>query len=206
MSSKIEMVFPSFIYRGRLSASTSKRLNRDFEKEITTLSEIDNYGREWSQAHYVGGYSSYSSMANLHHTSPNFGELANLLQPHVAKFAKALNWDLRRRKLHMTTCWANAMGFGTHHTLHLHPHSVISGVYYVNMPTGSSPFKIEDPRMNMLMASPARKPSAPANQQPFVSIAPKAGEFILFESWMRHEVPPHRGKKSRMSISFNFEV
>lgn len=202
--SRVEMVFPSFIYRGRLSGAAG--LNREFAREIAQLEKMDHYGREWSRTHYQGGYSSYSSMANLHMTSPNFGELKERLQPHVQKFIKALNWDMRGRKLRMTTCWANAMGQGTHHTLHLHPMSVISGVYYVNLPPGSSPFKIEDPRMGFLMAAPPRKPSAPANQKNYLEIQPKPGEFILFESWMRHEVPPHRGKLPRLSISFNYEV
>lgn len=198
------MVFPSFIYRGRLSRATA--LNRALTREIATLSEIDDAGIAWSESHYVGGYSSYASMAQLHRTSPNFGELHDLLAPHVRAFARALNWDLRGRRLQMTTCWANAMGYGTHHTMHLHPLSVISGVYYVNLPPGSSPFKIEDPRMGLLMAAPPRRASAPAHVQNYMKFQSKPGEFILFESWMRHEVPPHRGKQPRLSISFNYEM
>lgn len=202
----VQMVFPSFIYRGSFPTAHRARLNRALAREIQQLEEMDHYGREWSKAHYNNGYSSYSSLSNLHQTSPNFGELRDWLAPHVAKFARALNWDLGRRKLQMTTCWANAMGTGTHHTLHLHPMSAISGVYYVNVPPQSSPFKIEDPRMGLLMAAPPRRSGAPSNQQNFLTIAPKAGEFILFESWMRHEVPPHRGKQTRLSVSFNYEL
>jgi uncharacterized protein (TIGR02466 family) len=141
----------------------------------------------------------------LHKTSPNFGDLEKALRPHVAKFVKALNWDLQGRSIQMTTCWANSMGEGTHHTMHIHPHSVISGVYYVNAPKNSSPLKIEDPRMGYLMASPARTAKAPRTQQNFITIPPKAGGFVLFESWMRHEVPPHRGEQARLSVSFNYE-
>ena len=206
MASNIEMVFPSYIYRGRLGPKTARRLNRDLAQEIANMEEIDDLGRTWSQERYIGGYTSYSSMAQLHHTSPNFGELKKLLEPHVARFSQALKWDLRGRKLEMSTCWANSMGFGTHHTLHTHPLCVISGVYYVNLPSGSSPFKIEDPRMGYLMAAPPRKASAPAHMQNYMEIHSRPGEFILFESWMRHEGPPHRGKQRRLSISFNYEM
>lgn len=204
MPARVEMVFPSFIYRGRLDGAAA--LNRAFTREIGQLEEMDDHGRTWSQSHYVNGYSTYSSMANLHETSPNFGELRDLLEPHVRRFTRALKWELGGRRPRMTTCWANAMGEGTHHTLHLHPLSVISGVYYVNMPPGSSPFKIEDPRMGLLMAAPPRKASAPANEKNYMEFKPKAGEFILFESWMRHEVPPHRGERPRLSVSFNYEL
>lgn len=206
MASRVEMVFPSYIYRGQLSRPQATRLNRDLITEISALEELDVEGRRWSRNNYHNGYSSYSSMDQLHLTSPNFGELEKLLRPHVRKFIKALKWDLSRGTPSMTTCWANSMGQGTHHTLHTHPLCVISGVYYVNMPKGSSPFKIEDPRMGFLMAAPPRLGSAPANEQNYLTILSKPGEFILFESWMRHEVPPHRGNQARISISFNYEI
>ena len=34
--------------------------------------------------------------------------------------------------------------------------------------------------------------------------AARAGDVILFESWLRHEVPPNRTTAERISISFNF--
>lgn len=206
MPSRVETVFPSYIYRGQLSHSQAAKLNRDLIREISALEELDIEGRRWSHTHYQNGYSSYSSMDQLHLTSPNFGELEKLLRPHIRRFIKALKWDLSRGKPSMTTCWANSMGQGTHHTLHTHPLSVISGVYYVNMPKGSSPFKIEDPRMGFFMAAPPRLASAPANEQNYLSVLSKPGDFILFESWMRHEVPPHRGSQPRISISFNYEI
>ncbi|HMN69689.1 MAG TPA: TIGR02466 family protein, partial [Bdellovibrionales bacterium] len=157
MASKIEMVFPSYIARG--SVSGFARLNRELAREIETLEEIDDHGRDWSRENYQGGYSSYSSLTRLHQTSPNFAELETKLRPHVARFVKALKWDLRGRKLTMTTCWANSMGRGTHHTMHTHPLCVLSGVYYVTAPAGSSPLKLEDPRLGLLMAAPPRKAS-----------------------------------------------
>jgi uncharacterized protein (TIGR02466 family) len=65
--------------------------------------------------------------------------------------------------------------------------------------------KIEDPRMGFLMNSPPRKASAPANEQNYILLTPRPGDFVLFESWVRHEVPPHRVRAPRLSISFNYE-
>ncbi len=203
MPSKVESVFPTYIYRGSLAGAAA--LNRELQKEIRTLEQIDGHGRSWSSTRYQGGYSSYSSLTQLHQTSPYFAELEKKLRPHIKKFVKQLNWDLMGRKLAMTTCWANSMGQGTHHTMHTHPMCVLSGVYYVSVPPKSSPLKLEDPRLGLLMAAPPRKSSAPAREQNYLELKPKAGEFVLFESWMRHEVPPHRGTKPRVSISFNYE-
>jgi uncharacterized protein (TIGR02466 family) len=203
MSKNVEMIFPTYLYRGRLKQAP--RLNKDLNSEIQALENMDQHGVKWSRKNYTGGYSSYSSMCCLHQTSPNFSELEKLLAPHLKKYIEQLKWQLMNRKVSMTTCWANSMGAGTYHTLHLHPGSVISGVYYVDLPRGSSALKIEDPRMSMLMASPPRKSSAPDSEQNYLHLTAVPGEFFLFESWLRHEVPPHRASKRRVSISFNYE-
>jgi len=199
----IDVLFPSYLYRSQFA--NPRKFNRELAREIAALRDMDDYGRQWSETHYVGGYSSYSSMCNLHQTSPNFAELEERLAPHVQRFIKKLNWNLMGRRVQMTTCWVNLMAQGTYHTLHVHPSSVLSGVYYVDVPKGSSPLKIEDPRMSQLMAAPPRKRTAPANQQNYLLIDAKPGQFLLFESWMRHEVPPHRAKQPRLSVSFNYE-
>lgn len=200
----MQLVFPTYIHRGILKGAA--RLNRELTTEIAQIEKIDDHGRRWSREHYEHGYSSYSSMTRLNQTSPTFNELEQKLWPEVKALVKKLNWDMNGRSLAMTTCWVNSMGRGTHHTMHTHPMCVLSGVYYVNLPPNSSPFKIEDPRLGLMMASPPRKRTAPAAEQNYLKIQPKPGEFILFESYMRHEVPPHRGKERRLSVSFNFEL
>src|SRR3546814_12611441 len=51
---------------------------------------------------------------------------------------------------------------------HIHPHSVVSGTFYVAVPPGSGALKLEDPRLPMLMAAPARTDDAPEHLHPFV--------------------------------------
>jgi uncharacterized protein (TIGR02466 family) len=200
---KIQELFPSLLSSGRLSRATA--LNRQLKREIEILTKIDEEGLRWSKKHYIGGYSSYGSLTQLHRTSPNFADLEKALAPLVRQMVRKLEWDLGGRSLEMTTCWANRMGPGTHHTLHLHPHSVLSGVYFVDCPPGSSIFKIEDPRMSQLMAAPPRKANCQSKNRNYIEFQPKAGEYLLFESWMKHEVPPNRSRKPRLSISFNYE-
>jgi uncharacterized protein (TIGR02466 family) len=199
---KIQELFPSYIYTGHL---TSKNLLRELKREIEILPSIDIEGQRWSKKNYIGGYSTYASLTQLHQTSPNFGDLEKRLRPHMRKMIAKLEWDLMNGKIQMTTCWANSMGKGTHHTMHIHPHCVLSGVYFVDCPAGSSPFKLEDPRMSKMMAAPPRKMSCQIRNKNYIEFRPKAGDFIIFESWMKHEVPPHRGDKPRLSVSFNYE-
>ena len=125
-----------------------------------------------------------------------FAGLRWRLDPHVRVFARSLHYDLAGRSLAMTDCWVNVMPAGVVHSLHLHPTSFISGTYYVEVPRGAGALKVEDPRLSRMMAAPPR--------QAHVSIPARSGDVVLFESWLRHEVPPARFAGERISISFNY--
>jgi uncharacterized protein (TIGR02466 family) len=56
----------------------------------------------------------------------------------------------------------------------------------------------------MLMAHPGRKKGAPRDLLPFVAIAPAPGTVLLWESYLRHEVPMNQAAEERISISFNY--
>ncbi len=56
----------------------------------------------------------------------------------------------------------------------------------------------------MLMHAPVRAKDAPRELQPFVYVTPKAGEVLLWESWLRHEVPMNMAEDERISVSFNY--
>ena len=55
-----------------------------------------------------------------------------------------------------------------------------------------------------MMAAPPRKPKARLTNRTFVEIAPKAGTLLLWESWLRHEVPENKARRDRISVSFNY--
>ena len=43
-----------------------------------------------------------------------------------------------------------------------------------------------------------------AQLRTFVTVAPSPGTVLLWESWLRHEVPAGAGKGDRISVSFNY--
>ncbi len=199
-------LFPTVVYQNPIAPSAgSSKLNKELLRECYIYRDIDEEGQKWSSSHYVGGYTSYASMNNLFDTSPTFAELRSKLDKHVRSYAKNLQMDLGGGKLAMSTCWINIMPARVNHSLHLHPLSVISGTYYVSIPKGTSALKLEDPRMSKFMASPPREENSRTDNQRHVSLAPRAGDVILFESWLRHEVPANSSKQDRVSISFNYE-
>ncbi|MCE9612663.1 MAG: hypothetical protein K8T26_00210 [Lentisphaerae bacterium] len=200
MSVAIQRLFPTHIAQGRLA--DARALNRELTRDIEGFMAEDRAGQAWSRRHYRGGYTSYASLDDMNRRAPSCEQLEILLRPHVSAYARALGWRLAGRRLRMTTCWMNVMPRHTYHTLHLHPHSVISGTYYVSTPPGCVPLRLEDPRMAFYMHAPPRTGKRVDGH--YVDIKARAGAFVLFESWLRHEVPPNRSTRPRISVSFNY--
>jgi len=69
---------------------------------------------------------------------------------------------------------------------------------------GQSVPRFEDPRLAMMMAAPVRRADAPEALRPFVTVAPRPGLLLMWESWLRHEVIAGNTKGERLSVSFNF--
>jgi uncharacterized protein (TIGR02466 family) len=181
----------------------SDALLDELEHSCHLLAEEDAAGRRWSREHGYKGYTSYASLADLPERDPAFADLKRLLDKQVRAFAKACHFDLAK-PLRLDSLWVNILKPGGTHSGHIHPHSVVSGTFYVAVPPGSGALKLEDPRLAMLMAAPGRTDDAPEHLLPFVYAEPAAGRVFLWESWLRHEVMPHSGKGERISISFNY--
>jgi len=167
------------------------------------LAAEDQAGRAWCRAHGYRGYTSYGSLTDLPQRLPEFAELKRILDKHAQAYAKALNFDLGRRP-RLDNLWVNILKPGGGHTGHIHPHAFLSGTAYVEVPDGASALKLEDPRLPMMMARPGVRPDAPEAEQPFVYLAPQPGTVLMWESWLRHEVPANGARSERISISFNY--
>ena len=186
-------LFPTLLYSAEIA---SPELLADLATSIRSLAADDSAGARWSREHGYKGYTSYASLNDLPRRDPSIAELARLLTRHALAFAKECAFDLPR-KPRIDSLWVNLLKGGGHHSGHIHPHSIISGTLYVEVPRGSGPIRFEDPRLPLMMAAPTRPDT-------FVSIDPEPGHILLWESWLRHEVMPGTGEGERLSISFNF--
>ncbi|MEY4376811.1 MAG: hypothetical protein RJB26_1361 [Pseudomonadota bacterium] len=200
----VQTLFPTQVYHGALLRTGGEVLRKRLLRECLQLPEDDVAGQRWSAKNYPGGYTSYGSVCRLQTVSPTFAELERRLRRHVNAYVRALQWDLGGRALVMTDCWVNVMPPGVVHSLHLHPLSVVSGTYYVRTPPRSSGLKLEDPRLDRFMAAPPRRVDADREHRSWVTLPARAGYLSLFESWLRHEVPPNPAASERISISFNY--
>jgi uncharacterized protein (TIGR02466 family) len=186
-------LFVTRLYEAELG---EEALLAELGHSIRALAEDDDAGRRWSKEHRYAGYTSYASLNDLPRRDPAFGDLGKLLGRHALSFARDCRFELSR-KPRLDSLWVNLLRGSGHHSAHIHPHSILSGTLYIEVPPGSGAIRFEDPRLPLMMAAPQRADS-------FVTIEPRAGLLLMWESWLRHEVLPGNAKSERLSVSFNF--
>jgi len=139
---------------------------------------------------------------------PAIGWLKGCVDRAVVDYARAsgIDYELAWR----VQGWANVNRFGDYHNLHNHPHSWLSGTYYVQVPdrpkkrpgrSDLNPGEISffDPRpqanMNAIRGD--------GQVDPEFRILPREGEILLWPAFLHHLVHPNLSQEPRISISFN---
>lgn len=120
--------------------------------------------------------------------------------------ASGMNQDVRWR----IQAWPNVNQGGDYHTLHNHPHSYLSGTYYVQVPpqqrhpqqrSDNNPGCISffDPRPQANMTAIAGDAQIEAEHR----VLPEEGMILLWPSFVHHFVHPNQSDLPRISVSFN---
>ncbi len=201
----LRTLFPTRVYEASLAQDRDfAQFNAELEQACLMLAAEDRAGRRWCKAHGYGGYTSYASLDDLPRRATAFADLKRKLDRHAAAFAEALAFELGGGRLRLDSLWVNVLRPGAAHSGHVHPHSVLSGAVYVRTPPGSSALRLEDPRLPLMMAAPPRRDDAEEAERAFVYLTPVAGTVLMWESWLRHEVPANAARTARISVSFNY--
>ena len=106
--------------------------------------------------------------------------------------------------------WPNVNRFGDYHNLHNHPHSWLSGTYYVQIPTDTgehegrsdlNPGAISffDPRAQANMLAVKGDGQVEAEHR----VMPEPGMLLIWPAFVHHLVHPNLSKEKRISVSFN---
>lgn len=197
----IRTLFVTRLYEANLSADAAFDAQA-LAAAARAIAAEDKAGQAWCRENAYGGYTSYASLNDLTRRDSLFDDLRRLLDRHVRLAVRELHLDAGRLKL--DSLWINILKPGAAHSGHIHPHSVLSGTVYLEVPPGASALKLEDPRLPMMMAAPGRTTDAPETDRIFVYLTPAAGTLYLWESFLRHEVPANGARRERLSISFNY--
>lgn len=106
--------------------------------------------------------------------------------------------------------WPNVNRFGDYHNLHNHPHSWLSGTYYVQVPSGEPKVKgrsdlnpgaisFFDPRAQANMLAVKGDGQVEAEHR----VMPEPGMILIWPAFVHHLVHPNLFEEPRISISFN---
>lgn len=110
--------------------------------------------------------------------------------------------------------WANVNRLGDYHSLHNHPHSYLSGTYYVAMPSAGGhdggrrsdltpgAISLYDPRPQANMNAIA----GDAQIDAALTLSPDPGTLMIWPAFLHHEVHPNLSDSPRISISFNVMI
>jgi uncharacterized protein (TIGR02466 family) len=101
-----------------------------------------------------------------------------------------------------TQVFVSEMIGGDYHESHTHPNSILSGLLYLQVPEGSAPLILSDPRPFRQFTMLPTLGNTTTNIEE-ISITPKKGLLLIWESWIPHVVPKTNNKDGRITMVFN---
>ena len=123
----------------------------------------------------------------------------------VKPFVNAISdkWGINK-ELDLVNCWVHVNKKYDYGMSHVHPEGLISGIYYVKVPSNSGNIVFERPDNQELFFE--GDIVNPYNYK-FFSHVPVEGMLILFPSWLKHKVQQNITEDAgdeRISIAFNY--
>lgn len=105
-----------------------------------------------------------------------------------------------KENLIITQSWINRNSKGQSHHEHVHPNSIISGVFYFQVNEQLPPIKFKNDKGRDFSLTPINNNNF--NSATFY-LPINAGELIIFPSSLSHSVPKNNLEEERISLSFN---
>ncbi len=192
-----EYWFPTPLWFSKLDVN-----NKEIVKFCQNLSKKDK-GRILSN---VGGWQSNDIF--LHENTDNkLKPLFNLIWEELKSIVEQMNLlDQYRLDQNSLQFWININGQYNYNSLHNHPQSFFSGVYYVKVPKESGNVIFHHPNSLMKFWYQQYTKSSTYESHSSIFVVPEEGKLIVFPSWLEHVVESNESKKERISIAFNIAL
>jgi len=132
----------------------------------------------------------------------DFDTLHSKILTHVKVYADSLG--AVSDNLYLTESWLNVATKGDYQEYHCHTDSVISGVFYIDVPIGSPPIIFKNIHSQFDMCTLRYRTLGPINYA-HCNYQPEDNKLILFRSYLPHMVPTMSVDGLRISMSFNIK-
>jgi uncharacterized protein (TIGR02466 family) len=191
--SEVLELFPTPVYTTMLPVELSAVIPFLDKQDMNTGADEANYGRRSLDSYVL--------------SKPECSDLKDFILKHVQDFGdNTLMYDYESYK--MSQSWVSHKIPGQHHTMHTHPNSLISGVFYY----GPSEEKTPAIKFHKMVASYNQGSISPKSKidkrnSKFAwtefSINFQPGLLVLFPSYLHHSVPVNTSNSVRCSLAFN---
>lgn len=192
-----DTLFPIYLWRFRIDdhAALNRALLKEIAKRRSTEPGLDN-----RQSRY--GWQSERDL--FRRTEPAHRKLALAINQIMGQAIESL-WQPGALLDYamIANGWVNINPPGGYNAPHTHADALISGTYYVSVPTGANPvggaIEFTVPHMTLKMSDVFVTPMLAER----VRVVPEPGLVLLFPGTLSHWVHPNDSDEDRVSISFN---
>lgn len=183
-----------FLFSTPIFESTLKGVNN------TEVAKYCRLLREKTQGATISNRGGWHSDEVLHPLPFDLVNFFTTLEKFVAEYVGNFTGV---NTLRLGNFWVNINGPGDYNLVHDHQNSILSGVYYVEVPEGDSGnLVIERDDTAEFFLGRYRGAGPFFNLEH--SFQPASGKLIMFPSWTKHRVERNNTQKERISIAFNF--
>jgi uncharacterized protein (TIGR02466 family) len=127
---------------------------------------------------------------------------------HMAK--NVLGFDIK--EMVDVLSWVSIKRPNDAHTPHVHPNSIISGVYYFDSNVETTPIRFSDSKHVISGAYEMRIPKMQSSlyddaknmfSSEQITVTPSCGTILMFPSYLKHSVVENNSVENRYSLAFN---
>lgn len=120
--------------------------------------------------------------------------------------SRSPNFDL---KYYIVNMWINVNGPGDSNSLHNHPGSDFSGIFWLKTPENSGKVYFNNPHdftQNIDILTVREEYQDALNIHPSYFYTPQEGSFLIFPSSLMHKVDQNKSNENRISVACNIRI
>lgn len=167
--------------------------HQDFSKELEYVKSLEHKLNEKSQTEYAK-----QSTNTFLLDEPELADIRSFIEVYLKFYVH--NVLECSDELVITQAWSNICEKGRKHHEHVHPNSIVSGVFYFQINEKLPPIEFRNPNTHSFNLNIQKQNNF--NSATFL-LPLNSGELILFPSNLTHSVPENKDDLPRISLAFN---
>jgi uncharacterized protein (TIGR02466 family) len=169
------------------------KYHKDFTKELEYVKSLEHKLNEKSQKEYAK-----QSTNTFLLDEPELASIREFIEAYLKFYVH--NVLECTDELVITQAWSNICEKGKKHHEHVHPNSIVSGVFYFQINENLPPIEFRNPNTHSFNLNIQKQNNF--NSATFL-LPLNSGELILFPSNLTHSVPENKADLPRISLAFN---